>query len=181
MYCNGIIVRRQSDGKYRGLDSCGADENWYLSTEPDFEPFYEENIERTYYDMPQGSWVAACTDMEYIRKYIAESQKRGIPYRLILCETDIPQPQFDAAGLEKTFLGYDYAYTGGDYYSAVYQEVPYVFAHLALNENGLFETEDEMKAYLAEREEFIKTHPPLTLEVGDFTVYKLWELNQNLC
>lgn len=176
MYCNGIIVRRKTDEKYKGVDSCGAGENWYLSDDPGFEAFYDENIERTYYNCPEGSWVSACTDLDYVRKYINESQKRGIKYRLILCETEIPQPQFDPQGIEKTFLGYDYAYTGGDYYSAVYQEVPYVFAHFALNENGLFETEDEIKAYLADREEFVRTHPPLSLEVGDFTVYKLWEI-----
>ena len=158
MYCNGIIVRRKTDEKYKGVDSCGAGENWYLSDDPGFEAFYDENIERTYYNCPEGSWVSACTDLDYVRKYIAESQKRGIKYRLILCETEIPQPQFDPQGLEKTFLGYDYAY------------------HFALNENGLFETEDEIKAYLADREEFVKTHPPLSLEVGDFTVYKLWEI-----
>ncbi len=176
MYCNGIIVRRQSDEKYRGLDSCGAGENWYLADDPEFEAFYDEYIERTYYNYPDGSWVSVCTDLSYIQKYISESQKRGIEYRLILCETEIPNPQFDAAGFEKTFLGYDYAYTGGDYYSAVYQEAPYIFAHFALNENGLFETLDEMKAYLSDREEFVRTHPPLTLEAGDFTVYKLWEI-----
>ena len=177
MYCNGIIVRRQSPQKYRGIDSCGPQgENWYFYDDPEFEPFFEENIELTYYDLPQGSRVAACTDTEYVRKYIEKSQKMGIPYRLILCETDIPQPQFDPTDLEKTFLGYDYAYTGGDYYSAVYNEVPYVFPQFTLNENGLFETEDEIRAYLIEREKYVSTHPPLTLEVGDFTVYKLWEL-----
>ena len=177
MYCNGIIVRSQSDEKYRGIDSCGSSgENWYLSDDPGFEQFYEENIELTYYNVPQGSRVAACTDTDYIRKYVKKSQEMGIEYRLILCETDIPQPQFDPAGLEKTFLGYDYAYAGGDYYSAVYNEVPCVFPQFTLNENGLFETYEEMTKYLAARQEYVSTHPPLTLEVGDFTVYKLWEL-----
>ena len=31
MYCNGIIVRRKTDEKYKGVDSCGAGENWYLA------------------------------------------------------------------------------------------------------------------------------------------------------
>ena len=71
MYCNGIIVRRESDEKYRGIDSCDSrGENWYLYDDPELEAFYEENIERTYYDMGIGNWVCVCTDMEYIRKYI---------------------------------------------------------------------------------------------------------------
>ena len=177
MYCNGIVVRRQSDERYKGIDSCDSKgENWYFYDDPGFEPFYEEHIELTCYDFPEGSRVAACTDTEYIRKYIKTSQERGIEYRLILCETDIPQPQFDPTGLEKTFLGYDYAYTGGDYYSAVYNEVPYVFPQFSLNDNELFETYEEMTKYLAARQEYVSTHPPLTLEVGDFTVYRLWEI-----
>ena len=178
MQCNGIIVRRQSDEKYRGIDSCDSKgENWYFYDDPEFSHFFDENIELTYYDIPQGSRVAACTDMDYIKKYIRKSREMGIQYRLILCETDIPQPRFDPTDLEKTFLGYDYAYTGGDYYSAVYNEVHYVFRQFRLNENELFETEQEIRDYLTEREKYVSTHPPLTLEVGDFTVYKLWELN----
>ncbi len=177
MYCNGIVVRRQSDERYKGIDSCDSKgENWYFYDDPEFEQFYDEHIELTCYDFPEGSRVAACTDTEYIRKYIETSQERGIKYRLILCETDIPQPQFDPTGLEKTFLGYDYAYTGGDYYSAVYNEVPYVFPQFSLNDNELFETEGEIRAYLAEREKYVSTHPPLTLETGDFAVYRLWEI-----
>ena len=177
MYCNGIVVRRQSDERYKGIDSCDSKgENWYFYDDPEFEQFYDEHIELTCYDFPEGSRVAACTDTEYIRKYIKTSQERGIEYRLILCETDIPQPQFDPTGLEKTFLGYDYAYTGGDYYSAVYNEVPYVFPQFSLNDNELFETYEEMTKYLAARQEYVSTHPPLTLETGDFAVYKLWEL-----
>ena len=59
----------------------------------------------------------------------------------------------------------------------IHNEVHYVFRQFRLNENELFETEQEIRDYLTEREKYVSTHPPLTLEVGDFTVYKLWELN----
>ena len=177
MYCNGIIIRRESDEKYRGIDSCDSrGENWYLYDDPELEAFYEENIERTYYDMGIENRVCVCTDMEYIRKYIKKSQELGIKYRLLLCETNIPQPQFEPPKCERIFLGYDYAYTGGDYFSAVYNEVPYVFSQFKVNENELLGTYEEMTAYLAARQEFVSTHPPYTLEGGDFAVYRLWEL-----
>ena len=34
-----------------------------------------------------------------------------------------------------------------------------------------------MDEYLLLREKFVDTHPPYTLEVGNFTVFKVYELN----
>ncbi|WP_272868074.1 hypothetical protein [Ruminococcus albus] len=35
---------------------------------------------------------------------------------------------------------------------------------------------EEIEEYIAARERFIKTHPPLTLEVGDFVIFRLHEI-----
>lgn len=43
--------------------------------------------------------------------------------------------------------------------------------------NGLFETREEIDAYLAKRKAFEDTHPPYTLETGDFTVFKVYEMD----
>ena len=180
MYTNGIIIKRRNDSPYRGIDETGFDngENWYLNDimPEKFEEYYDEHIELTYYDLTDYEWAAVCTDMDYIRQYIEESEKLGIEYRLILCESDIPRPTMELPPCEKEFLGYDYTYVGGDYYSAVFSEVPAVFPQFRLNKNGLFETEEEIRSYLAAREEFVRTHPKLTLEVGNFAVFRLWEI-----
>ena len=74
-------------------------------------------------------------------------------------------------------MGFDYAYEFPDNYSAVYNEIPFVFPECKLNENGLFETREEIDAYLVKRNAFKDTHPPYTLETGDFTVFKVYEMD----
>lgn len=184
MYVNGIVIQKYVSNSYKGIDGSGFSENtglnWYFNDDEQlaksFEPFYEEHIDMTYWNLEDHSWVAACNDIDYINRYIAESQKRGIQYRLLLCESDVPDPVFDATGLKTKFLGYDYAYARGDNYSAVYNEIPFVFPQFRLNCNGLFDTEDEIKEYILERERFIKLHAPCTLEEGDFIIFKLHEI-----
>lgn len=184
MYVNGIVIQKYVNNSYKGIDGSGFSENigqnWYFNDDDQlsdiFEPFYDEYIGMTDWNLKDHSWVAACNNMDYITRYIAESRKRGIKYRLLLCESEIPNPIFDASELKTKFLGYDYAYSNGDNYSAVYNEIPFVFPKFRLNYNGLFDTEEEIKEYILERERFKKTHPPYTLEVGDFIIFKLYEV-----
>ena len=187
MFVNGIVVQSCTDNVYRGIDGSGFSaktaQNWFFncdeSTSESFEPYYDENIGRTYLNFKKHTWISACNDMDYIYKYIKEAEKRSIKYRLLLCETDVPDPKFDCPDLEKIFLGYDYAYGTGDNYSAVYNEIPRVFPQFRLNQYGLFQTREEIEEYIAEREKFKLTHPPLTLEEGDFEVFRLSEIFLN--
>ena len=189
MFVNGIVVQSYADNVYRGIDGSGFSEktaqNWFFnydeSTSEIFEPYYDENIGKTYWDLKEHTWVNACNDMDYIYKYIREAEKRNIKYRLLLCETDVPDPKFDCPDLEKVFLGYDYAYGTGDNYSAVYNEIPLVFPQFRLNQYGLFQTREEIEKYIAAREHFKLIHPPLTLEKGDFVVFRLSEIFLNKC
>ena len=189
MYVNGIVIQKYASNPYKGIDGSGWSENtgcnWYFNYDEQlsefFEPFYDEHIGKTYWNLEAHSWVAACNNMDYINSYVEESKKRGIQYRLLLCESEIPSPTMKASGLKKKFLGYDYAYARGDNYSAVYNEIPFVFPQFKLNPNGLFETEEEIRRYMFERESFKKTHPLYTLEEGDFTIFRLHEISPNSC
>lgn len=185
MYVNGIVIQKRVDNRYKGIDGSGfsvnSGENWYFNNDKQlsriFEPFYDEHINLTYWNLERHSWVSACTDMEYINTYIEESIKRNIKYRILLCETEVENPVMGIPKfVRKEFLGYDYAYETGDNYSAVYNEIPYVFPQFELNENGLFNTEEQIKQYILERERYIKSHHPCTLESGDFIIFKLHEL-----
>ncbi len=185
MYVNGMVVQLCTHNSYKGIDGSGFSEhtgkNWYFNDDERlseiFEPFYDEYINRTYWHFEKGTWVSVCNNMDYLQKYISKSQKYNIPYRVLLCETEIPYPVMELPNLKKTFLGYDYAYATGDNYSAVYNEVPFVFPQFALNSNGLFQTEEEIREYILEREKFIAIHSPYTLEDGDFTVFRLSEID----
>ena len=187
MYINGIVIQKYVSNSYKGIDGSGFSENtgcnWYFNEDEQlsefFEPFYDEYIGMTYWNLKEHSWVAACNNMDYINKYVEESKKRGIPYSLLLCESEIPNPIMSVSGLEMKFLGYDYAYATGDNYSAVYSEIPFVFPQFKLNCNGLFNTEEEIKEYIAERERFKKSHRPYTLEEGDFIIFRLHEVYLN--
>lgn len=184
MIVNGIVVQKHADSSYKGIDGSGfsdhTGQNWFLNFDEDasdcFESYYDENIGKTYWNLGKSSWIAACNDMNYICKYVKEAEKRNIKYRLLLCETDVPEPKFDCPDFEKVFLGYDYAYATGDNYSAVYNEIPFVFPQFQLNQYGLFQTREEIEEYIAAREQFKLTHPPLTLEEGDFVIFRLHEI-----
>ncbi len=184
MHINGIIIQSLKDNGYKGIDGSGfsanSAENWYLNNYEDcaeFEEYYDEYINRTYYNTNEKSFVAVCNDWNYIKRYVTESKKRGIPFRIILCETEIPEPTMEISKqLKLKLLGYDYAYVAGDNYSAVYNEIPFVFANFKLNSNGLFETEDEIREYIRQRNIYEEEHPKYTLEVGDFTIFKLYEI-----
>ena len=180
---NGIVVQKYTDNPYKGIDGSGfgdhTGQNWFLNYEEDaadFESYYDENIGRTYRIPGEHTWIAACNDMDHIYEYVKEAEKRNIKYRLLLCETDVPDPQFDCPDLKRIFLGYDYAYAAGDNYSAVYNEIPFVFPQFRLNQYGLFQTREEIEEYIDERERFKLTHPLLTLEEGDFVVFRLHEI-----
>lgn len=184
MYVNGFIIQELVENGYKGVDGSGfssnTGKNWYLSFRDDyaseFDPHYDEEICKYEWIMDPHTWVGACTDIEYIRRYISVSKKLGIKYRLMVVMTDIPNPSMELPpDIELRFVGYDYAYETPDNYSAVYNEIPFVFPEFKLNENGLFETREELEEYLKKREEFEKTHPPYTLEVGDFTIFKVFE------
>lgn len=184
MYINGVVMQSLKDNGYKGIDGSGFSpqtaENWYLNNVEGcerFEEYYDEHIGKTYYNVGVRSYVAACNDWNYIDDYIQESNKRKIPFRIIMCETEISEPvMVIPSDMKMVFLGYDYAYATGDNYSAVYNEIPFVFSDFHMNHNGLFETEKEIREYIGQREIYEKTHPQYTLEAGDFIIFKLYEV-----
>jgi len=181
MYINGIVITTNKDGGYRGVDSACWDLCYHPKYEAEFEEFYDEYIEKTYWNMPPHSWISACTDLDFIKRYIDVSKELQIPFRILLIKSEIPAPVMQLQKEPRMkFLGYDYAYVGGDFYSAVYNELPgTLFPEIKVNENGLIQTREEMEKYLAQREEFEKNHPPYTLEVGDFAVMELYEIDES--
>lgn len=186
MFVNGYIIQKLVDNGYKGVDGSGysldSAENWYLHDIEEyaeqFEPYFSKEICKDEWNMEPHTYVGVCTDLEYIKKYISVSRKLGIKYRVLVVMTDIPSPIVELdPSMELKFLGFDYAYETPDNYSAVYNEIPFVFPDFKLNENGLFETREEIEEYLVKRQEFVDTHPPYTLENGNFTVFKLYEID----
>lgn len=180
-YVNGIVVQKKNDEKYKGIDGWTGDA-WYLNS------MYEKDNELVrdydkYVEISEGNWeiMDACIDNQYIRKYVLFSRKIGVDIRLILCETTCDFPLYNACNLELEFLGYDYAYPGGDCYSAIYYDICVdrikEFHNIKLNKNELFDTEEEVDAFIQKREELKSVYDENTFEGGVFVKYKLYEIN----
>lgn len=104
--------------------------------------------------------VEVATIWETTKLYLELCLENGIEAYLLLLETKIPHP-FIAVENPKDwkFIGFDYAYIGGDFYSAIQQELimpkqpPDCISHWknSLNNFGLFTTHNEVEAFRRER------------------------------
>ena len=170
---NGYIVQRVSESGYRGIDG----DNWYLnycSEDTYFANFHATNID--------NSFVECCTDVEYLQRYMEESKKLGISFRILLCSTRRPEPALGEkqVGHADNVLGFDVAYSGGSYYSCVLNDVVSgripEFQNIRLNGNGLFSSYEEAEAFLKRREELEKATTEYIFEKGDYVIYGLTEV-----
>lgn len=171
-------MQRREERLYQGIEG----DNWYLNydTIKELDIFFETNIEKAW---KNSKYVDVCNDIEYIQKYIDISKRRNIEYRVLACVTEKELPQMELS-IEKdiVFLGYDYAYSGGSYYSTVFNDIVTkripCFRNIHLNSYGLFETYDEIIYFINQRQTTNGkecTHKEY-LEEGDFTIFKLYEL-----
>ena len=176
MKINGLIIQRQSQSLYQGVDG----DNWYLNycSHKELDAFFKCNVERAWSD---NSYVDACNDLDFIKKYSFISASMNIKFKILACVTERPFPQMVLEERVK-FLGYDYAYSGGSYYSAVLNDVVSKripqFLGISLNKYGLFDTYEEINAFVYNRK-FLENSNGLQseyMEEGDFIIYKLYEV-----
>lgn len=176
-YRNGVVIQKSSNERYKGIEG----DNWYLNDllEPENELVKNYN---KYVEISEGSdeILDVCINNEYIKKYILLSKKMGIDARILLCETTCCLPQYNADNFKFKFLGYDYAYTGGNYYSVILNDVVSerieAFRDIKLNDNGLFNLEEELDLFIKKREELAKLDGNMLFESGGFEKYKLYEI-----
>lgn len=176
MKINGLIIQRQTQRLYQGVDG----DNWYLNycTHKELDVFFKCNIEKAWDD---NSYVDVCNNLEFIKKYSSISASENIKFKILACVTERQFPQMVLEEKVK-FLGYDYAYSGGSYYSAVLNDIiskriPQ-FLDSSLNKYGLFDTYEEISAFINDRNSFNNTSGLQSeyIEEGDFIIYKLYEV-----
>jgi len=126
-------------------------------------------------------------DFESAVQYCRSCEYVGIRPRLLFCEVLINHrvnnlPQFENTH-KGTFLGFDYAYPSGDYYSVVVNDIickdKSLLSHWMsqLNEFGLLPTEDKLLQFLDEREtlaEENKHSQEMIFEKGNFVEFALF-------
>lgn len=172
---NGIIIQRNQIGRYKGVEG----DNWYLNDKyPElFEEYFCENIEKSWYD---SDYVDVCTDIHFVEKYIELSRLNHIKFRVLLCETEKEKPNIQNMVWNTRFIGYDYAYLGGAYYSAVLNDICSgrieQFNDYILNSNGLFDDIINLKDFISQREHYKRQYGNQLIEEGDFVIYKLYEI-----
>ena len=172
---NGIIIQRNQIGRYKGVEG----DNWYLNDKyPElFEEYFGENIEKSWYD---SDYVDVCTDIHFVEKYIELSRLNHIKFRVLLCETEKEKPNIQNMVWNTRFIGYDYAYLGGAYYSAVLNDICSgrieQFNDYILNSNGLFDDIINLKDFISQREHYKRQYGNQLIEEGDFVIYKLHEI-----
>ena len=180
LYNNGLIIQKARNGKYQGVEG----DNWFLN--------YEDNIDKEiidYFDdhidlaWTNDKCVDACNNMSYIKKYLDIASERNINYRIILCFTNRQYPKMINNDAEGIFLGYDYVYSGGSYYSAVLNDVISKripkFQKYRLNDYGLFDSIEELTEFVEDRNIIKENSVDYDIEDGDFIVYKLYETKRS--
>lgn len=175
---NGYIIQKKSTSTYKGIDG----DNWYLNycaRDPYFEEFYNENIDKVW---ENPHYVDCCSDETYIQRYIEESREIGIDFRILLCATSRSFPTIEKIGLGKKgeILGYDYAESGGSYYSCVLNDITSKrieeFKQILINKNDLFDTYEKAEEFGKYRKELMSINSGYDFEKGDYIVYELTEI-----
>ena len=176
---NGVIFQKKNNNiLYKGVEG----ENWYLNSDypKTLGLYFDENIEKSWFE---SNYVDVCYEDSFIKKYIELSQEKKIEFRILLCSTNCIAPVYNNK-MKTSFLGYDYAYAGGSYYSAVYNDL-YCrkineLTQINLNENGLIQTKEELEKFIAIRN---KLKASITyknaFEEGDFIKYELFDVILN--
>ncbi len=178
MNINGFIMQKRNETFYQGVEG----DNWYLNYDysDEMDLFYKENIAKSW---ENTNYIDVCNDMNYIHQYINISKDKDIEYRILLCMTDRNLPTMTlGTEMDLFFWGYDYAYAGGSYYSAILNDIisrriP-VFANIQLNNYGLFETYTEVINFVNIRQKIKRVDCSMKeyMEDGDFVIYKVFEV-----
>lgn len=129
-------------------------------------------------------------DLQTLQKYLQMAKLQ--PMRTIYCEVASPVSSYFSSILHEKyakvdkFLGYDYAWANGDYYSAILNDlicrtVPSLEEHVHhLNQFGLFQTEEQIIAFAKDRERLkhtLSTEDALILlEGGSFCTFQIFEI-----
>lgn len=176
--CNGYIIQKKIMTTYKGIEG----DNWYLNyctKNSYFEEFYNANIDKVW---ENPGYVDCCADEIYMKRYIEESRKIGIDFRILLCATSRSFPSIEKIELGKIgeILGYDYADSGGSYYSCILNDILSKrieeFKKIRVNKNGLFDTYEEAEEFGEYRKKLISSNSGYDFEEGDYIVYKIAEI-----
>lgn len=179
----GFLIVEEPISK-NGINYYGVNTNaWPIGT--DFSSEVIANIceaSYLYLDFP------LLADFDSALHYYRSCEQIGIKPRMLFCEALIDRPLKNLPQFENphvgTFLGFDYAYPSGDYYSAIVNDIinrdislPTRWKH-HLNRFGLLPTEDELLLFVKERALAVKEDEEhdqgILFEKGNFVEFRVF-------
>lgn len=172
-----------------GISYCGVDTNVWPADICSFSELTNPWWEDSAIDYEK----VLLLDMENAVKYYAHCCSKGIPARLLYCESTTEGTFYEitpcTTGLEKAlFLGYDYAYPNGDYYSAVLNDIIYRNLDFSnkwrphLNKYGLFPSFETVCSFSEDREctsilaNRVSSYP--VYELGSFSIFRIFQIGK---
>lgn len=177
MKANGLIVVENTESWYKGVDRYP----WPLKQ-------YDPILHRMLFQMHQVSWDCdMIQDLEFALHYQTVANKHAQGAEVLYGEfMDVRLPTYSIDLFEKItgrceFIGWDYSYAGGDFYSCVDNDLSLkkdLFYNLLnyVNQNGLFETEADVNTFIKLRKKLRRKYPVESFEIGPFYKAKLFRV-----
>lgn len=140
--------------------------------------YIDKKVQKSFYE---DDIIEVCNDVSFLNKYIQACNELNYEIEILLCETERAKPtlNIEEEKLKENFvfLGYDFGYPGGDYYSCVFTDVGRVpeLNKISINEYGLISTLDEMIDFVDLRNRLRHLLSKGTFEEGeDYVIYRMW-------
>jgi hypothetical protein len=187
---SGFLVQTKSVG-YKGFYGLLEDDIWPL----DLTNEKNQELKKYFYDFIHLAWkddnrVDLCENHDFVKKYYKACNDEEFNTDIKFCMASKNQPNINPSQIKKIiqnaeFVGYDYAWSGGDFYSAVFSDVFTKritgLMDLNLNQYGLFDTEESIVEFVKRRNKLIEvsSDPIAEFEGGDFCYYKIWVMQSN--
>lgn len=185
---NGFVIQDINDNnnfqKQQPYKGVGCFYAWPLSKEKDEQSksLTDEAVDRWFgYYYEDKYALAVVPSLDYLREYLRVCEGKSIEVRVLYIESDREAPKLDEIEANAIFLGFDYA-TSQDFFSAVYDdlfavEVPEKLQRFKalLNSYGLFSDEEDLYAYVKERDCVLNEGYNLEAH-GDFCMMKISQL-----
>lgn len=176
---NGFVIQEiseASDKPYKGIEG----NNWFFYIQnAEIEAIYNKKIgDRAWAD---DHYLECFNYMPFLSDCIKYCLNTDQKFRVLFCRTELPEPEVSLhKNMRLKFLGYDYAFPSGYFYSCVQNDLVLrtflEFDGIQLNSKGLLKDRQQLEHFLEIRKELCKIYPYCTFEEGEITAYMLYEL-----
>ncbi len=124
IFSNGFLVTEDFLSA-NNSNYCGVDKNaWPVGIESDVLPTAQDRVEASYMDLSTPFLI----DQRDLLTYVQACKQSNIAYRILYCEAYtrdflLDKQLHNTYGKSEYFIGCDYAYPSGDYFSAIWNDV----------------------------------------------------------